>query len=277
MPIASAARAKRTFRRPGTDRLVLCYHAVSPDWPIGLAVTPDSLERQLVWLLRQGYVPATFWEIVHRPPAGRTFAVTFDDGWVSVLRHGFPILQPLEVPATVFVASDLVDTHEQPLRGAVIDPWQDSAHRDELYCLSWAELRGLVASGWEVGAHSKTHPLLTRLDDVALAEELRGSKLRCEEMLGVPCRTMAYPTGDFDDRVEQATAQAGYEAAAALPKRLTAPRALAWPRISIQRRDSDFAFRLKVSPLVRSIRRTPVWPVLDDVRVRARAARQLQS
>jgi peptidoglycan/xylan/chitin deacetylase (PgdA/CDA1 family) len=250
---------------------------VSPDWPIGLAVTPAALERQTTRLLRLGYEPATFWEIVHRPPAQRTFAVTFDDGWVSVLRHGFPILSGLGVPATVFVASTLVDRHEQPLRGAVIDRWRETPHRDELYCLSWDELRGLVDESWEVGAHSMTHPLLTRLDDENLARELRDSKLRCEEMLGVPCRTMAYPTGDFDARVEEATAAAGYDAAAALPKQFADPRPLAWPRVSIQRRDGDLAFRTKISPLVRSMRATALWPILDDVRLRTRAVRQLQS
>lgn len=256
---------------------MLCYHAVSPDWPIGLAVTPAALERQVARLLRLGYVPATFWEAVHRPPASRTFAVTFDDGWVSVLRHGFPILQRLDVPATVFVASSLVDKHEEPMRGAVIDPWQTTRHRDELHCLSWEELRELDAEGWEIGAHSMTHPLLTQLDDETLAHELRGSKLRCEEMLGVPCRTMAYPTGNFDDRVERATGAAGYDAAAALPKRFTDPRPLAWPRISIQRRDGDLAFRTKVSRLVRSMRSTALWPLLDDLRLRTRAVRELQS
>jgi peptidoglycan/xylan/chitin deacetylase (PgdA/CDA1 family) len=233
-------------------------------------VTPAAFERQLRLLLRRGYVPATFWEVVHRPPAKRCFAVTFDDGWVSVLRHGFPILRSLAVPATVFVAAGLVDTHEQPLRGTVIDPWQDTPHRDELHCLSWEQLRELASGGWEIGAHSMTHPLLTGVDDARLAWELQQSKRRCEEMLGVPCRTMAYPTGDFDERVEKAVAAAGYEAAAALPRRFDdSSDPLAWPRVSIQRRDRDLAFRMKVSPVVRALRRSPVWPLLDEVRLRA--------
>lgn len=206
--------------------------------------------------------------MVHEPPASRCFAVTFDDGWVSVLRHGFPVLSSLAVPATVFVAAGLVDTHEQRLRGTVIDPWQDTPHRDELYCLSWEELRKLAASGWEIGAHSMTHPLLTGVDDTRLAWELQESKRRCEEMLGVPCRTMAYPTGNFDERVEKAVEAAGYEAAAALPRRFDDSQPLAWPRVSIQRRDRDLAFRVKVSPIVRALRRSPVWPLLDEVRIR---------
>lgn len=252
----------------GEDSVVLCYHAVSPTWPIGLAVTPEALEEQVTLLLRRGYKPATFWEIVHRPPARRSFAVTFDDGWVSVLEHGFPVLERLGVPGTVFVASSLVDTHEQPLRGAVIDPWADGPHRDELYCLAWPELRRLQDSGWEIGAHSMTHPLLTQLDDETLRRELVGSKARCEEMLGVPCRTMAYPTGDFDDRVERATESAGYEAAAALPKRFTTGRPLAWPRVSVQHDDSLFVYRVKISPAVRALRRSSLWPRIDQLRLR---------
>lgn len=249
--------------REHDDRLVLCYHAVSRDWPIGLAVTPDALERQVVLLLRRGYTPVTFWQLVHEAPTRSSFAVTFDDGWISVLREGLPVLERLGVPATVFVASGLVDTHEQPLRGRVIDEWRDGPHRHELYCLCWEKLRLLAERGWEVGAHSMTHPLLTQVDDGRLDWELRESKRRCEEELGTSCRTMAYPTGDFDDRVEGAAAAAGYEAAAALPRRFEEPRPLAWPRISVQRRDGTLAFRLKTSPTVRRARRSPAWPILD--------------
>ncbi len=262
------ASPRRSLQLPRRDRLVLCYHAVSPDWPIGLAVTPTALESQLTLLLRRDYVPATFWEVVHRPPAHRCFAVTFDDGWVSVVRHGVPVLRRLGVPGTIFVAPGLVDAHRQRLRGTVIDAWQETPYGEELHCLSWQELRELSQDGWEIGAHSMTHPLLTQVDDETLAWELQESKRRCEEMLGLPCRTMAYPTGDFDERVEEAVGAAGYEGAATLPRRFDEARPLAWPRISVQRRDGDRAFRVKVSPLVRALRRSPVWPLLDGLRVR---------
>ncbi len=250
------------------DRLALCYHAVSPDWPSELAVTPQALEWQTLWLLRRGYVATTFWELVHRPPARKAFAITFDDGWVSVGRHAEPLLSRLGVVATVFVAAALVDAHPRPLEGPVLTQWRDGPHRDELQCLSWPELRQLAERGWEIGAHSLTHPLLTRLDDGRLAYELGESRRRCEEALDRPCRTMAYPTGDFDARVERAVAAAGYEAAAALPTRFESPRPLAWPRISVQRADGPLVFRLKASPLVRRARRTPVWPLLDAARGR---------
>jgi len=112
-----------------------------------------------------------------------------------------------------------------------------------------------------------THPLLTQVDDETLERELVGSKARCEEMLGVPCRTMAYPTGNFDERVERATEAAGYEAAAALPKRFETGRRFAWPRVSVQRDDSMFVYRAKVSRAVRAMRQSQLWPRIDQARL----------
>jgi peptidoglycan/xylan/chitin deacetylase (PgdA/CDA1 family) len=248
------------------DTLVICYHAVSPDWPIGLAVTPDQLDRQVSWLLDNGYVPATFHRAVTAPPASKTFAVTFDDGWCSVQKHGFPVLSRLDVPATVFVSTDYVDTYEQPLIGPDLLTWLDGPHRHELFCLGWSQLRELTDAGWEVGSHTMTHPWLTGVDDARLELELRGSKRRCEEALGLPCLTLAYPKSDFDDRVERATGDAGYEAAAALPRRFPKARPLAWPRVSIQRDDSMLVFRAKVSRTVRMLRRSPAWSLADGLR-----------
>ena len=250
----------------GRDTLVLCYHAVSPDWPIGLAVEPEQLDRQVSWLLDQGYVPATFHQAVTNPPAARAFSVTFDDGWRSVLEHGLPVLSRLGVPATVFVSTSFVDTSEKPLIGPDLLEWLDGPHRDELFCLSWPQLSELAGAGWEIGSHTMTHPWLTQVDDERLARELRGSKARCEEMLGTPCRTLAYPKGNFDDRVERAAAEAGYEAAATLPRRFPTPRPLAWPRVSVQRGDSLLVFGAKVSRGLRLLRRSSVWPLLDGAR-----------
>jgi peptidoglycan/xylan/chitin deacetylase (PgdA/CDA1 family) len=248
------------------DTLVLCYHAVSPGWPIGLAVTPAELDRQVLWLLEHGYTAATFHQAVTQPPSTKTFAVTFDDGWISVLRHGFPVLSALGVPATVFISTSFVDSADKPLVGPELIEWQGGPHHDELYPLSWPNLLELSNEGWEVGSHTMTHAWLTRVDDVRLKRELSGSKERCEEMLGRPCRTIAYPKGDFDVRVEQATGEAGYEAGAILPRRFSKPRPLAWPRVSIQRGDSDFVFRAKISRTLRVVRRSPVWPVVDGTR-----------
>jgi peptidoglycan/xylan/chitin deacetylase (PgdA/CDA1 family) len=247
-----------------SDILVLCYHAVSDRWDAELAVRPQALEAQLRSLLARGYRPVTFHEAATAQPEGRVVAITFDDGYRSVLEDGFPVLSRLEVPATVFVCTDFVD------RGGTmswpgISRWADGPDAPELASLSWQELGTLRDAGWEVGSHTRTHPYLAALPDHALNEELRGSRVRCEEMLGIACRSLAYPYGDFDARVVEAAAAAGYATACALPARPTPAAPLAWPRAGVYRRDGHVSFRLKTSTGMRRLRASRGGTALDRV------------
>jgi peptidoglycan/xylan/chitin deacetylase (PgdA/CDA1 family) len=125
--------------------------------------------------------------------------------------------------------------------------------------MSWDELRRLDAHGWEIGSHAVHHPLLTTLDDERLAYELRESRRRIAEMMGKPCTTIAYPTGDHDERVARFAREAGYDAACTLPPIFPrVPDPFRYPRISVQRDDSFGEFRRKVSRTGRFLRATPL-------------------
>ena len=258
---------------PVPDLLVLSYHAVSESWPAALSVTPERFERQMGALVGAGYRGATLSDAASEPPAGKTLAVTFDDGYRSVLTHAFPVLERLRLPATVFVPTDFVGT-EEPMSWPGVDHWLGGRHERELVPLSWAELRTLSSSGWEIGSHTCTHPHLTRLDDDRLADELGRSRARCESELGLPCRSLAYPFGDHDARVVASTRAAGYHYACVVPHRLSRPAPLEWPRIGIYHADGQLAFLLKVSPAVRRLRALPFLQPLDRARrsVRRRLA-----
>jgi peptidoglycan/xylan/chitin deacetylase (PgdA/CDA1 family) len=236
------------------DVLLLCYHAISAEWPAEDAVRSGELEQQLRLLVRRGYRGVTFHQAVTSPPPGKVLAVTFDDAYRSVLEIAYPILSVLGIPATVFVVTDFAND-DRLLAWPGIDHWIGSTHREELRALSWSQLEGLCERGWEVGSHSQTHPRLTQLDDTRLRSELRGSRAVCERALGRPCRSLAYPYGDVDARVAMAARDAGYEVAAALPARLDGATRMTLPRIGIYRSDSLRRFRLKVSPGMRRLRR----------------------
>lgn len=232
------------------DVLVLCYHAVSPTWPAALSVTPDALDRQLGELVRRGYHGATFTQAATTAPRRPTVAVTFDDGYRSVLEHAKPILDRHGLPGTLYVPTDWPDD-PRPMRWPGIDRWLATDHEQEMLSLGWDDLRGLADAGWEVGSHTCSHPHLSTLGDAELARELRSSKAAIEEALQRPCTSLAYPYGDTDDRVERATRDAGYSAAGAIPQVLYRPRAMSWPRTPIFHVDTPRRFRLKVSPTVR--------------------------
>jgi peptidoglycan/xylan/chitin deacetylase (PgdA/CDA1 family) len=76
--------------------------------------------------------------------------------------------------------------------------------------LDWNGVREAAARGLDVGSHTVRHLHLTRLGSADLATELVESRRRLEEELGVPIVAIAYPSGDHDERVTRATAQAGY-------------------------------------------------------------------
>ncbi len=68
-----------------------------------------------------------------------------------------------------------------------------------------------AASGMSVGAHSVTHPRLTQLDDVTLADEIGRS---VEAIRQVEARVaFAYPDGAYDARIVEAARRAGVSSA----------------------------------------------------------------
>ena len=245
------------------DTLVLCYHAVSRRWDSDLAVTPEALEGQLTHLLSRGFTGYTFTDAVLSPHEGRKLAVTFDDGFRSVVELALPIMARLGLPGTLFVPSALVG-REQPMSWPGVDHWLATRHRDELVGVSWDELQRLQDAGWEIGSHTRTHARLTDLTDRDLAQELRGSRHELEARLQTPCRSIAYPYGAADDRVAAAAAAAGYETACTLPQGFPPrPSDLLYPRVGVYSYDTAASFRRHTSATVRRLRASVLWKAIS--------------
>jgi peptidoglycan/xylan/chitin deacetylase (PgdA/CDA1 family) len=249
-----------------SDRLILCYHAVSPTWPAALSVTPEALDRQLAELARRGYRAARFTDAIASAADGRVLAITFDDNYRSVLEIAKPLLDRHGFVGTLYVPTDWPDD-PRPMRWKGIDVWLDTPHEQEMMSLAWHELRDLQDAGWEIGSHTCSHPHLPELDDAALEHELRASKDRIESELGTPCTSLAYPYGDVDRRVVDAARRAGYGAACTIPRVLARPEPLMWPRAPIFHDDDFSRFKLKVSPTLRRLRASPPGTLLDRARV----------
>ncbi len=254
------------------DILVLCYHAVSDTWRAPLSVTPAALDQQLATLVARGYEGRRFTDAMTEEPTQPTLVVTFDDGYRSVLEQAKPILDRHGLPGTLFVPTDW-PADPRPMRWPGIDRWLKGPFEGELSQLRWDEIRELTAAGWEIGSHTCSHPHLTALPDEDLARELTISRSQIEDQLQAPCTSIAYPYGDVDDRVESATRNAGYLAAAALPHVMYQGRALRWPRTALYHGDTPSRARLKVSPTVRRLRASEPMKRLEALRLRVATAR----
>jgi heparosan-N-sulfate-glucuronate 5-epimerase len=245
-----------------SQALILSYHAVSPDWPSDLAVSPDQLRQQLQSLLRRGYRGATFADAVRGEGPRKPVVVTFDDGFRSVFEHALPVLSELGLPGTIFVPTDFVGGGQMSWPG--IEHWVGTAHGDELTCVTWEELRRLRAAGWEVGSHTRSHPVLPQLAEQELTDELVGSREVCARELGVPCRSLAYPFGAYDERVRAGAREAGYQAAATdRPGELNV---FSWPRIGVSAIDTPTRFLFKTSAGLRRARNTRAARLLERQR-----------
>lgn len=84
---------------------------------------------------------------------------------------------------------------------------------DEYDAISWPQAREMDAAGVEIGSHTLTHPILTRVADQRLQDELRGSRGRVEAEMDRAIDLLCYPNGDHDRRVVRAARDAGYRCA----------------------------------------------------------------
>lgn len=82
--------------------------------------------------------------------------------------------------------------------------------------LMWDQLREMDAAGFSAGAHTKSHPLLSRLPREGVRDELSSGKEALEARVGRPVETFAYPNGkrdDYDEEVMSEVRACGFELA----------------------------------------------------------------
>lgn len=121
--------------------------------------------------------------------------------------------------------------------------------------LSWDEVREMHNNGVYMGAHTMSHPILTRISLDEVEQELRGSRERIETELNSPVSSLAYPNGqipDFNSDIERVTQDIGYSTAFSLVNGFPSLQELrdnpfAIRRIFIGQKDTFDRFVMKVS------------------------------
>ncbi|MFK8004415.1 MAG: polysaccharide deacetylase family protein [Polyangiales bacterium] len=136
------------------------------------------------------------------------FSLSFDDAHRSVLDYAAPVLQELDVAATLFVPTAYVGTSPE--------------------FLTWDELRALRDLGWTLGSHSVSHVRLgQRIYDEGqdaharrLREECERSRDAIRRALGETPLTFAYPYGEVTPLARAAVQDAGYASAFSVAAKL---------------------------------------------------------
>jgi len=130
--------------------------------------------------------------------------LTIDDGFSSVFEHALPILRENGFRAILYLVSDLIGkTNEwQQKVGDVVEPLMDAA-----------QVRTWLEAGHEIGAHTQTHPRLTKLSIAAAREEITASKKSLEDRFSLRIDHFCYPYGDWNEPVRDLVIAAGYRTA----------------------------------------------------------------
>lgn len=221
----SARPTAATAAAPPRPVPILMYHRIAAA-PTGernasLWVPPATLRRQLAGLAGAGYRAVTLervwqaWQTGAALPA-KPVVLSFDDGYSNQYTQALPVLRARGWPGVLNLQVNRLGA-----RGG----------------LSHRAVRAMLAAGWELSAHTYTHPDLTRVSDPDLEREVAGSRLALQEAFGAPVSFFAYPYGRTDPRVTAAVEAAGFDGATTIRQGLATAA------------EDPFALRrIKVSP-----------------------------
>jgi len=182
---------------------ILVYHSIAPHHAgqstdqRELDVDPAVFHAQMSYIAQAKHPVVSLSSLVDAiegrvtlPP--RSVVITFDDGWQNQYEDALRVLKQYRFTATFFVYTRAIGN------GPAF--------------MTWDELREMQSAGMTIGAHSRTHPEMTK-KGVSLASEIEGSREDIQKNLGTTPDLFAYPYGDWDDRVASAVRAAGFKAA----------------------------------------------------------------
>lgn len=226
--------ARRLQRDPFPGAAVLCYHGVRPDdWAggrmafEGLHVRASEFDahcRVLRALCTPISLPAFQAGMAGTGPLPpRSVLVTFDDGYRTVATVAQPIFERHGIPAALFVCTAPVqertlfwydalalahgEAEVQRLKAAPAEEWRRAVARtrrvaadgDPHAPLTAAEIRVLARRGVEIGGHSVSHPILSRLPPEEQEREIRDNRAALQDWTGHSITAFAYPNGEPAD------------------------------------------------------------------------------
>lgn len=181
--------------RAGTC-VILYYHVVAKEHR---KLFGDQLDR-----IVRCSKPIKTTQLAAMEPGRHHVAITFDDGYRSVLENAIPELEARQVPATIYVPP-----------GCLGKPpaWPDIDEKERAteVIMDINELKAIDGSLITLGSHCLSHANLLRIGEREAREEIAESKRMLEKLLGRRVAELSFPFGAFNDSHVNMAREAGYD------------------------------------------------------------------
>lgn len=194
---------------------ILVYHHVYPDGHPELAKTgydratgliaESDFRRHMGYIADEGWVSVSTTLVVDwldgkASLPERAVALHFDNGWPDALTVAAPILGAYGMAGISYVITEPTEAASEG-RPAMIRTATEGAVEKPF--LTWNDAGELLSQGWEIGAHTHSHPKLAdvrRLDgDDEMFAEIDASDALFRKHLGFVPDHFAYPSGSRDE------------------------------------------------------------------------------
>jgi peptidoglycan/xylan/chitin deacetylase (PgdA/CDA1 family) len=185
---------------------ILTYHSIDDSGSV-ISVDPKTFVNHIQFLEESEFQVISLTDAIQylkgAQPADRKVVLTFDDGFESFYTHAFPVLTEKKMPATVFLVTGYCGKDNN---------WPgQSKEAPRLPLLNWRMVCELRQNGIELGAHSCTHPDLTRMSPDQAEREIIDSRNEIQNKTGLPVIHFAYPYGKSNSLLHKVVA-ANFEA-----------------------------------------------------------------
>jgi peptidoglycan/xylan/chitin deacetylase (PgdA/CDA1 family) len=199
---------------------VITYHGVGDcppaRDPYRMFMPIAHFEAHLAFLARRRTVVPLDVVVEGHIPSGRpVVAITFDDGYRSVLEEAVPRLKRHGFPATCFVPTKWIGERN------TWDTFDDTAC--PLPIMGDDELLDIARAGVQVASHGHAHAHLGDVGEEEAHADAVASMDRLTELLGERPRYLAYPYGSQSEAAHRAVAGAGFEAAFSIGQKAAGP------------------------------------------------------
>jgi len=216
---------------------ILAYHKVNDSGTGALDVPVKNFEQQMEYLKIHRYNVISLDELVEKlrnkkMVKEKSVVLTFDDGHRDNYTFAYPVLKKYNFPATIFLTTSYIGSKD---------------------FLSWEQIGEMSGEKFpeknriSFGAHTATHPHLTRISLENARDEIKKSKEIIEDKTGILCSYFCYPYGDMNEEIKKIVQECGYIAAVVTPPRSGIKEDIfCLKRVGIYRHTTMLQFRLKL-------------------------------